>query len=219
MSSMRRSRTSCAATSAPETPSSGPHGPRSKPTGCWPKCLPRDVRSRAPAPRPCARPATARREPGRQAGAGLHQRQRQLVAIGHAHRPRVLEVCVIVMHGSTIETSSSTAPIASLAVGRRAYCDWRCRSASGGRKLLRPTSVAGAILRDGANLHIDTRVEGRSCGVANTEATLITGIERQRTTALRTPVGRFRSVELGQQQSGEWPAATTASDWQRSPRP
>ena len=180
MSSMRRSRTSCAATPAPETPTSGPHGPRSKPTGCWPKCLPRDARSRAPAPRPCARPATVRGEPGRhqrlrrararqagrQAGAGLHQRQRQPVAISHAHRLRAFEVCATVLHGPTIETSSaSAAPIARLAVGRRAYCDWRHRSVSGGRKLLRPTCVAGAHRHNGANLHIDTRVEGRSCAV------------------------------------------------------
>ena len=79
MSSMRRSRTSCAATPAPETPTSGPHGPRSKPTGCWPKCLPRDARSRAPAPsRAPGQPqceaslggisAFEGREPGKQAG-------------------------------------------------------------------------------------------------------------------------------------------------------
>lgn len=181
MSSMRRSRTSCAATPAPETPTSGPHGPRSKPTGCWPKCLPRDARSRAPAPsRAPGQPqcgaslggisAFEGREPGkqagRQAGAGLHQRQRQPVAISHAHRLRAFEVCATVLHGPTIETSSaSAAPIARLAVGRRAYCDWRHRSVSGGRKLLRPTCVAGAHRHNGANLHIDTRVEGRSCAV------------------------------------------------------
>ena len=88
------------------------------------------------------------------------------LCISHAHRLRAFEVCATVLHGPTIETSSaSAAPIARLAVGRRAYCDWRHRSASGGRKLLRPTCVAGAHRHNGANLHIDTRVEGRSCAV------------------------------------------------------